>query len=378
MCVENKTVNRIIRAAEVLGIRRPQNLKENITKLAIALVALLGLSLNAGIANAATLSTAKVALGDSRPSTTAVNYTFTGSSVQTVAIKCIKLVFSTTATGTTVPTGFDSSVGAVAINTGSTSYVPTPASLTLTKATNGTLTLVDPAGQTPASAASRTVSIDGITNSSVADTAYFLKVNTYNNIDCSTSPIDNANVLFINTNGSTLSLTIDNTLSFTVNAVASGQSCNGTNSTATSTATTLPFGTVTASSNGIVCQDLTAATNSTGGYTIFARYTAKPTNALAQTIADFSGTNTTPTTFSAAGTEAYGYTTNDFTLGTGSTARFTANKYAAMTASNNEIAYEAAGVTSTTYRVGHQVGVSLTTFPGTYITTIIYTCTPVY
>jgi hypothetical protein len=376
--VENKTLNRIVRAAEALGIRRPQNIKENITKLAIALVALLGLSLNAGIANAATLSSAKVALSDSRPSTTAVNYTVTASSVQTVATKCIKLVFATTATGSTVPTGFDSSVGAVAINTGGTNYVPTPASLTLTKSTNGTLTLVDAAGQTPASATARTVSIDGITNSSVADTAYFLRISTFSNSDCATGPLDNASVEFINTNGSTLSLTIDNTLSFTVNAVASGQSCNGTNSTATSTATTLPFGTVTASTNGIVCQDLTAATNSTNGYTIFARYTAKPTNALAQTIADWTGTNTTPTTFSAAGTESYGYTTNDFTLGTGTAARFNANKYAAMTTSNNEVAYEAAGVTSTTYRIGHQVGVSLTTFPGTYTTTIIYTCTPVY
>jgi len=49
-----------------------------------------------------------------------------------------------------------------------------------------------------------------------------------------------------------------------------------------------------------------------------------------------------------------------------------------MTTSNAELAYEPTGVTTTTYRVGHQVGVGLTTRPGTYTTTIIYTCTPIY
>ena len=371
-------MNRVARAAEVFGIRHPQNIKEKLAKIVAVAVALMGLGLNVGIANAGTLSTSKVALSDPRPSTTAVNYTFTGSSVTTSLTKCIKLVFATTATGSTVPTGFDSTVGAVAINNAGTNYVPTPASLTLTKTVNGTLTLVDAAGQTPASASARTVSIDGITNSSVADTAYYLRINTFGNSDCATSPIDNTTVEFINTSGSTLSLTVDNTLTFTVNAVAGSASCNGATSTQASTATTIPFGTVNAATNQIVCQDLTASSNATNGYTIFARYTSKPTNTLSQTIADHTGTNASPTVFSGAGTEAYGYTTDDATLGTGTAGRFISNKWAAMTTSNNEVAYEAAGVSSTTYRIGHEVGVSLTTSPGTYTTTIIYTCTPVF
>jgi len=372
--------SRIIRAAAALGVRGPRNIKAKLSKFAAVLIALMGLSLNAGVANAATLSSAKVALSDPRPSTTAVNYTFTGSTVTTSLIKCIKLVFATTATGSTVPTNFDSSVGAVALNNAGTNYVPTPASWSLSKVTNGTLLLTNATGETPASASARTISYDGITNSSVADTAYYLRVSTFNNIDCATSPVDNGSVQFINTNGSTLSLTVDNTLSFTVNAVAGSQGCDGTTTTQASTATTIPFGTITSGANGIVCQDLTAATNATNGYTIYGRYTAKPTNALSQTIADFTGSNTTPTTFSAAGTEAYGYTTNDSTLGTGSANRFTngGQKWAAMTSTNAELAYEAAGITSTTYRIGHQAGVSLTTFPGTYTTTVIYTCTPIY
>jgi hypothetical protein len=329
--------------------------------------------------HAATLSLASVALSDPRPNGTA-NYDFNGSSVSLSLIKCIKLQFSDTATGTNVPAGMSTTGGGVTVDTTNSDYVPSISGWTFTHAVNGTLTLTNVAGATPASASSRDVIIDGITNGSTADTKYWLHFSTYNNTDCATSPVDNAAVLYLYTNGSTLTLTVDDTLSFTVNAVGAAQACDGTTTTAASTATTIPFGTVTSAANAIVCQDLQAATNATSGYTIYARYTSKPTNALAQTIADFTGTNAAPTPFSAAGTEAYGYTTNDASLGTGTANRFTnpAQNWAAMTATNAELAYEPAGVNATTYRVGHQVGISNVTRPGTYTTTIIYTCTPIY
>lgn len=336
---------------------------------------------NLGV-HAATLSAASVGLSDPRPNATA-NYTFTGSSVTTGApgtIRCIKMLYADTAAGTTVPSGMSTNGGGVTFDTTNSNYVPTPASWTLAKPANGTLQLTNAAGQIPASASGRTVVINGITNSSTADTKFWLKINTYSNVDCATGPVDSAVVLFILTNSSTLSLTVDNTLSFTVGAVASGQSCDGVTTTAASTATTIPFGTVTAASNGVVCQDLTAATNAANGYTIYARYTAAPTNSLAQTIASHTGSNATPTNFSAPGTEAYGYSTNDATLGTGTANRFISptQNWAAMTTTNSELAFEPSGVVNTTYRVGHQVGVSLTTRPGTYTTTVIYTCTPIY
>jgi hypothetical protein len=345
---------------------------------AISLLLLPGLGVHA-----ATLSNASVAVGDSRPSAASSNYTFTASNVTTGApgtIKCIKWQFTDTSTGSTVPAGMSTNGGGVIFDTAGSNYVPTPASWTLGKPANGTLTFTNAAGETPASAAGRKLSVNGITNSNLADTKFWLKFTTYNNTDCATSPVDNANVLFILTNSSQLSLTVDNTLSFTVNPVAAGQTCNGDTATATSTATTIPFGTVTPASNSIVCQDLTAATNATNGYTIYARYTAKPTNALSQTISDWTGSNTTPTTFAAPGTEAYGYTTDDATLGTGVANRFTSGgaKHAAMTTTNSEVAFESVGLTTNTYRVGHEVGVSLVTRPGTYTTTIIYTCTPIY
>lgn len=367
------------RAAEALGVRLPHNIKEKLTKITATVIAGTGLLLNGGLANAATLTNASVALSDPRPSATS-SYTFTGSTVTTAtAIKCIKITFSTSSTSVVTPTGFTALAATVnasstLINSSTTGWSFLPAS------TANTITYINATGVTPSAATGRTFVLDNVTNSSLADTAYFYKLVTFNNTDCATTPIDNVQVQFINTNGSTLSLSVDNTLSFTVNPVSSSAACDGTTTTQASTATTIPFGTVTSASNGVVCQDLTAATNATNGYTVYARYTSAPTNALAQTITDWTGTNTTPTTFPAAGTEAYGMTTNDATLGTGSVNRFTnaGQKWAALTTANAEVAYEPTGVTTATYRIGHQVGISTTTRPGTYQTTIIYTCTPVY
>lgn len=371
-------MNRITRAAEALGVPRITNIKATAAKIAAVLVAVSGLALNAGLANAATLSSAKVALSDPRPSQTAVDYTFTGSSVTSANIKCVKVTFSTSPSSVVTPTGFSAASATVTaasstlINSSGSGWTATP--------TANTVTYTNTTGVTPSTLTGATFILANITNSSVADTSYYYKLATFGNTDCATTPVDNATVLYINTNGSTLSLTVDQTLTFTVNAVAGSQSCAGTTTTQASTSTTIPFGTVTAAANGVVCQDLTASTNATNGYTIFARYTSAPTNALSQTIADWTGTNAAPTTFTAAGTEAYGYNTNDATLGTGTANRFTngGSKFAAMTTSNQEVAYESAGVNSTTYRIGHEVAISTLTKPGTYTTTVIYTCTPVF
>jgi hypothetical protein len=324
--------------------------------------------------HAATITIASLGLGDSRPGATNVGYTFTGSNVSLVTIRCIREVYADTPGGVTVPAGM--STAAANFDTTNSNFIPTPASWTLTRPANGILQLTLAAGEVPASAAARKLVFTNISNGSVADTRYYLRLNTYSDTAC-TVPIDNATISFIYTNGSTVTLTVDPTLTFTVNGVSSGQACNGSTSTQTSTATTIPFGTVNIAANSIVCQDLQISTNATNGFTVYARYTGKPQSG-ANLIADTAGTNAAPTAFSAPGTEAYGYTTNDVSLGTGTANRFSSNLWAAMTGSNNEIAFDATGVTSTVYRVGHQVGISATTRPGTYITTIIYTCTPVY
>lgn len=325
---------------------------------------------------AATLTTGSESISDSRPSTTSVSYTTTFSGVTLSATKCIKLVFSTAATAGAVPTGMTTTGAALSATS---NYMPTPASWTTTATTNGTVTLTYATGETPASASSRTVVLTGITNGSTAGTTYFVQFSTFNNTDCATSAIDSGTTTFIYTSGQAVSLTVDPSIAFTVAGVANAQLVNGATTTVTSTATTIPLGTVTTAANAIAAQDLTVTTNAGSGYTVYTRYTAAPTSG-ANTIAAWTGTNGVPTTFSAAGTAAFGYTTNDATLGTGTANRFTSvgNVWSGFTTSNLEVAYGAAAVSSDVTRVGYQVGIAATTPAGTYTTTVILTATPTY
>ncbi|HEY2004214.1 MAG TPA: hypothetical protein VGH44_03800 [Candidatus Saccharimonadia bacterium] len=389
----------------------PRNVQSTLAKLAALLLALTTVAIP-GIANAATLSSASLSLSDSRPLSgsvgTGVNYAFHTSGVTTGApghIECIKETFATTATGSTVPTGMDTTVSAVALNNSATTYVPTPASWTLDKSVNGTLKLTYATGEIPSSAGPDVLSVDGITNSSIANTTYFMHFNTYNNTDCTSSPVDTTTVEFILTNGSLMSLTIDNTLSFSVAGHAASTCMTGVTATVdnSSSPNTIPFGTVT--SNAIACQVLTAATNATNGYTIYVRDNGQLQNTLGQKIPDVGSTtgsytngysNATPgatftnntsslATYPGFNQGAYGYTTDDSSLGTGTANRFTNGgqhwaSYGHSTdgTGNAEIAYEPVGVSSTTYNIAHQVGITNLTQPGNYQTTVIYTCTPVY
>jgi hypothetical protein len=122
---------------------------------------------------------------------------------------------------------------------------------------------------------------------------------------------------------------------------------------------------------------LTVNTNAGNGYTVYTRYTQAPTNG-SHSITDWTGTNASPTTFSAAGTEAFGYTTTSTSL-SGTAARFSSNKYAKFTTTDAEVAHATTGVSNDVTTVGYQVGISGTTPAGVYGTsTVIYTATPAY
>jgi len=333
---------------------------------------------NLPYAQAATLTGGSVSLSDSRPSTASVTYTIDFDNVTTSAIKCIKVVFSDAATSGSVPTGMSTASAALG---GTSDYIPTPGSWTADGSTlNGTVSITYATGETPALATDRTVIISGITNGSTANTTYYAQFSTYNNTNCSASGVDSAAATFIFTSGQSVSLTVDPSLSFSIAAVNSSQAVNSATTTVTSTTTTIPLGTVTASANAIAAHDLSVTTNAGSGYTVYTRYSAAPTSG-SNSIDDHSGSNGTPAAFSAAGTEAFGYTTNDAVLGTGTADRFTSaggNKWAAFTSSNAEVAYSAAAVSAQTTRVGYQVGISGTTPAGTYTNTVIFTATPLY
>lgn len=349
--------------------------------LASSLIASLGftnLSPLLGGVHAASLTGSKVALSDSRPSGTSVAYDIEFDNVTTSAIKCIKVEFDTAADGSGgKPSGLDITSAAFS---GSSDFIPTPASWSVSNNnTTGVSSITFATGETPAGATDRNAILTGITNGSTAETGYFLLLSTYNNVDCTSSPVDSGIGSYIYVTGQAVTLTVDPTIAFNVAAVASSQSVNGATTTVTTTDGTIPFGTVTTGALSIAAHDATVTTNAGSGYTVYIRYTAKPTSG-SNDIDDHSGTNAAPSAMSA-GTEAFGYTTNDATLGTGTAARFTdsAPEYAAFTTSNAEVAYNAAAVSSQTTRIGYAVGIAGTTPAGTYGTsTVILTATPAY
>jgi len=323
---------------------------------------------------AASLTGGSLALSSSVPSAASTSYTFTFSNITLSSTKCIQVIFSTTATGTSMPTGMTTSGASLS---GTSTYMPTPASWAIASTTPGTVKVTFATGETPAGATARTLVLGGITNGSVAETGYFAQFSTYGNVDCATSPLDTGTTNYIYTTGQAVTLTVDPALAFTIDLLAGSQLVNGVTTTVASTDGTIPFGTVTASANSIAAHSLTVTTNAGSGYTVYTRYTQAPTNG-SHPIDDWTGSNAAPTTFPAPGTEAFGYTTSSTSL-SGTAARFSSAKFAAFTTSNAEVAHSTAAVSSENTKVAYQVGIAGTTPAGTYNnSTVIFTATPAY
>jgi hypothetical protein len=412
-CCEERRVNRVIRAADALGIRAPKNVRSKLAKILAAILTLSGLALPS-VAGAATLTSASMSLSDSRPYNAtgpvaaSVTYTFTGSSVTRNGsgsgnIKCIKEVFSSTNTpgSPTLPTGMVTT--SATWNAAGTNYVPQSAGTwTANVATNGSIFLHNATAEEPASASARTVQFDAIRNSTTTDTGLYVFFSTwtgdFSSGDCTGSQLDTTTVQYVLTNGQLMSLTVDGTLSFTVVGQNTG-ACGSTGATATVDATgagnTIPFGTVN-TSNSVVCQKVHVATNATNGYAVYIRDTGQLANALAQKIPDNATTNGSPGAFatltSGGNSGSYAYATDDFDLTGGTNTRFNAtpNNWAAYlhgngtpandTTANKPVADRTGSVSGTSgdNYVAHEVGTTGTTLPGTYTTTVVYTCTPVY
>lgn len=328
---------------------------------------------------AATLSNGYVTLSDSRPTTASVTYTIGFQGLTASTVKCVNIQFSDAATGGSKPTGMNIT-GATLVGGGSTTLIPTPASWTATpNNTSGAIPITYVTGET---AVNGVVVLSGITNGSSASTTYFIQFSTYNNVDCVSSPVDSSVIAFTYTSGVTVSATVDPSLSFSLGNVASSQSVNGaTTNVATTTATAVNFGTVTSSTNKIAAHDLIVSTNAINGYTVYVKETAALTY-LGATITNWTGTNAAPTSFAAAGNEAFGYTTASTSL-SGTAARFSSNKWAGYSTSFTtptvqEVARATGIVSNDTTRVGYQVAIAGSTDAGVYTTTIVYSAVPTY
>lgn len=337
-------------------------------------------------AQAAIFTNMSLSMSDPRVGATS-NYTFEADNVSLSLIRCIKLDFDTSLDGAGgLPAGMD-------IDNPPTfagDFVPTPGSWAVAGSNvTGEVQITLAGGETPASAAGRTIVLNGIVNGSAAEADMFVRVSTYSNVDCTTGPVDPAatdplsganQIAFIWTNGVRVSATIDPTMSFTVNGVAPGACSTIGTADVTTTGNDVPLGKPTITDNQFGCQRLNISTNAGAGYTVYTRFTGDPTYDTYTLTWGAGGTNAAPVAFPAVGTEAFGYSTDDATLGTGTVDRFTNGgaKWAQFTTANAEVAYGPAAVNNVDHYVGYQVGISNVTEAGTYVTTVIYTATPLY
>ncbi len=336
------------------------------------------------IVQAGTLTPAKVTISDSRAGNASTTYDFAFTTSVTTSIKQLNVVFCTTASGAcSTPTGIDT--------TGATRASDNVAGTGRTDdfTGNGTLSTVI---TTPASQATQavTVSYTGITNPTTTNTTFFARITTYS--DTGSTVIDTASVAFaiLTSTSIAVSASVDSTFTFSVAAANSGSVNGASIDITTSTANTIPFGTLSSGVPKVAAHDLSVVSNALGGYTITVKALADPPLVDASNNIDkFSGTNDTPTTWSSpAGSSAnvntgfFGYTTNDASLGTGTATRFTGsggNKWAGTTTSPLEVAYSAVGVSSAEVtRVGWQAEVNGLQPAGAYTGTVVLVATPTY
>ena len=321
------------------------------------------------------LTGSSLTLSDPRPSTTSVSYTFNASNFTTgTTVRCIDLVLNDQSDGAGTPAA---TTGSFTLDGSS---LITAGSWTEDTGTNGTLRITNSTGETPAS--SGNIVFGGITNAASEGVTYYGIFTSYTDVNCTGgNEVDQVTVSYALKSGTQVQLTVDPTLIFSCAGVNSGQTVNGATTTVNSSASGIDFqNSVTTAANGISAHDLSVTTNATNGYTVYIRETGQLSNG-SDNIADFSGSNGTPAVFSSAGTEGWGYTTEDNSLSGGTTDRFTnpGNYWAGFSTTNDPVMDNTSAATSTeTVRVGHQVGIAGTTPAGTYQTTIVYTVASVY
>lgn len=342
-------------------------------------------------ANAA-LTNAKLQINNSQAGASGVTYQFYFTTSVTTAIKQIGIKVCTQggqwADTCTVPTGFG----------------PGSPTLSSDNIAGSGRTVTDPnsSGErfrivvgTPSSQATQGVilTFTGVTNSSTTDTAFYVRVNTFS--DTGTTSIDygQAMAATLDTTSLAVSATVDPNLTFAIAGVSSGANLNGGtgNVNITTTASTIPFGTMSVGTAKIGAHDVTVTTNAGSGYTVTASHSGilatVPLASGSNQINSFSGTNASPTTWSApAGSTAntntgyFGYTTEDASLCTGTATRFTSSgpKWAGSTLTGAEIICSAAGVSSETTRIGWEAQVNAIQPAGTYTGSVILVATPTY
>lgn len=188
----------------------------------------------------------------------------------------------------------------------------------------------------------------------------------------------------------TVTLSIDEFLTFSVSGVGAGQVVNGVTTNINTTATNVDFGSNQGSFNLLAAQDLNVSTNATDGFTVTVKTTGDLETGTGDAIDNFPSTNAAPSIWSSppgSGVDSYwGYTSDDNTLGTGTVDRFTSgggDKWAGFTTASEEVFYndgptDGTGTGLGVSRFGYQVEANNWQESGDYSTSVMFLCTGVF
>lgn len=360
--------------------------RASVNKKRVAVLLLISIFTFAGVfqfsaqkAKAALLSSASIQLSDSIPSDTGVTYTVSLTVPDATVVKCVDIIFGDTAAHISLTTNPSTTAPAAMTTTSSTLTGATgftAGNFTPYNGANGIVQLEDATGHAGPNGAA-TLTIGTITNTST-NGAFYAQIATYSTLSahaCS-GLIDNSNVMALTTaSGVAVSATVNPSISFSLANYSSA--VNGSiapNALGTTDATHVGFGTVSPATAYVAAHTATVSTNGAGGYILYSRYTGTLSNGT-QTIADTSGSNASPASFSGSGTtSAFGYTTDN----TQETGRFTSNTWSKFTTTNAEVAKSTSAISGDTTHIGYELEASNTQQPGSYTTNVIYTVTPSY
>jgi hypothetical protein len=207
----------------------------------------------------------------------------------------------------------------------------------------------------------------------VSNTVYFFRL--VNHVSSTTIAIDTGESYPSLVTGGT-------TLTFTVNGLNSGISTEGVTTDVTTTATTIPFGSLAIGSQIDAAHRLTVTTNATNGYKVYTYQRQGFVNQRSTAIDPVSGTNASPVSWSSgcvgAAYGCYGYHSGEDVL-TGGSTRFSANDtFAGFAGSLDEVAYDGGPVTNKDTDMVYRVEVREEQEDGNYESEILYIITPIF
>ena len=225
-------------------------------------ITLMAMYLVAPSVKAGQLSDREVRISDSRLGATSVYFDFLATKSAAASIACIKMDFCEEASGgCTEPTGMDTTGATTTEPTGFAWNGLTKDDWEIAATTSNSVTASSTGAEDLGTAGSWV--IGGLTNSNATNT-YFVQITTYTDSNCSLES-DTGVVAYAILSGVTVSATVAETLSVTVNA--SGCDSFLTDGThATSATTSISFGTVNPNGFYNSCQRMDIGTNAINGY----------------------------------------------------------------------------------------------------------------